>query len=48
MMFDYNCGDRKVPYPPEYPDFKVGKLYPHDQPGLVVTCTSSRSPKSER
>jgi hypothetical protein len=48
VMFEYNYGDRKITHLSEYTDFKVGKLHLHDRPGLVVTCTSSRSPKSER
>lgn len=32
-MFEFNYGDRKIPYRPEYPDFKVGKLYPNDRRG---------------
>ena len=37
VMFEYNYGDRKIPYLPEYTDFKAGKLYPNDRPGLGVT-----------
>ena len=33
MMFECNCGDRKIPYHSEQPDFKVGKLYVHDRRG---------------
>jgi hypothetical protein len=47
-MFEYSYGDRKITHLSEYPEFKVGKLHLHDRPGLAVTCTSSRSPKSER
>ena len=37
VMFEYNYGDRKIPYLPEYTDFKAGKLYAPDRPGLGVT-----------
>ena len=37
VMFEYNYGDRKIPYLPEYTDFKNGKIYPNDRPGLGVT-----------
>jgi galactonate dehydratase len=37
VMFEYNYGDRKIPYLPEYTDFKAGKLYPNERPGLGVT-----------
>ncbi len=37
VLFEYNYGDRKIPYLPEYADFKAGKLYANDRPGLGVT-----------
>jgi hypothetical protein len=37
VVFEYNYGDRKIPYLPEYTDFKAGKLYPNSRPGLGVT-----------
>ena len=37
VMFEYNFADRKIPYLPEYTDFKAGKLYPNERPGLGVT-----------
>ena len=37
VLFEYNYGDRKIPYLPEYADFKAGKLYPNERPGLGVT-----------
>jgi galactonate dehydratase len=37
VMFEYNYGDRKIPYLPEYTDFKAGKLYANQRPGLGVT-----------
>jgi hypothetical protein len=37
VLFEYNYGDRKIPYLPEYTDFKAGKLYPNARPGLGVT-----------
>jgi L-alanine-DL-glutamate epimerase-like enolase superfamily enzyme len=37
VLFEYNYGDRPIPYLPEFLDFKKGKLYPNDRPGLGVT-----------
>jgi galactonate dehydratase len=37
VLFEYNYGDRKIPYLPEYADFKAGRLYANDRPGLGVT-----------
>ena len=37
VVFEYNYGNRKIPYLPEYTDFKAGKLYPNERPGLGVT-----------
>lgn len=41
VLFEYNYADRKIPYLPEYTDFKNGKLYPNDRPGLGVTIDTS-------
>jgi hypothetical protein len=47
-MFEYNYSERKIPYLPEYADFKQGKLYPNDRPGLGVTLdTGSLTQTSE-
>jgi L-alanine-DL-glutamate epimerase-like enolase superfamily enzyme len=37
VLFEYNYGSRAIDYLPEYVDFKAGKLYPNDRPGLGVT-----------
>ncbi|MBZ5583888.1 MAG: mandelate racemase/muconate lactonizing enzyme family protein [Acidobacteriia bacterium] len=37
VLFEYNYGERPIDYLPEYVDFKSGKLYPNDRPGLGVT-----------
>jgi L-alanine-DL-glutamate epimerase-like enolase superfamily enzyme len=37
VLFEYNYGDRPIPYLPECLDFKNGRLYPNDRPGLGVT-----------
>jgi L-alanine-DL-glutamate epimerase-like enolase superfamily enzyme len=37
VLFEYNYGDRPIPYLPEFLDFKKGKLYTNDRPGLGVT-----------
>ncbi len=37
VVFEYNYSDRKIPYLPEYADFKAGKLYANERPGLGVT-----------
>lgn len=36
-MFEYNYGDPKIRYLPEYADFEAGKLYANEPPGLGVT-----------
>jgi L-alanine-DL-glutamate epimerase-like enolase superfamily enzyme len=41
VMFEYNYGGRKIPYLPEYTDFKSGKVYPNERPGLGVTLDTS-------
>jgi L-alanine-DL-glutamate epimerase-like enolase superfamily enzyme len=37
VLFEYNYGTRKIDYLPEYVDFKQGKLYVNERPGLGVT-----------
>jgi galactonate dehydratase len=37
VLFEYNYGDRPIAYLPEALDFKNGRLYPNDRPGLGVT-----------
>jgi L-alanine-DL-glutamate epimerase-like enolase superfamily enzyme len=37
VLFEYNYGARRIDYLPEYVDFKQGKVYVNDRPGLGVT-----------
>jgi len=37
VMFEFNYGERLIDYLPECLDFKAGKLYTNDRPGLGVT-----------
>jgi galactonate dehydratase len=37
VLFEYNYGDRAIPHLPQCLDFKNGKLYPNERPGLGVT-----------
>jgi len=37
VLFEYNYGTRKIDYLPEFVDFRQGKLYVNDRPGLGVT-----------
>lgn len=37
VLLEYNYGDRKIDYLPECLDFKAGKAYRNDRPGLGVT-----------
>ncbi len=37
LLLEYNYGDRKMDYLPECLDFKAGKVYRNDRPGLGVT-----------
>jgi galactonate dehydratase len=37
VLFEYNYGDRPIDYLPEFVDFRKGKLYPNDRPGIGVT-----------
>ena len=36
VLFEYNYGDRPIPYLPEFLTFKEGKLYPNGRPGIGV------------
>ena len=38
VIMEYNFGGRPVPYLPECLDFKEGKVYPNQRPGLGVTA----------
>lgn len=42
VLMEYNYGDRPIEYLPQCLDFKNGKLYPNDRPGLGVTADFSR------
>ena len=37
VLMEYNYGGRPIDYLPECLDFKNGKAYPNDRPGLGVT-----------
>jgi L-alanine-DL-glutamate epimerase-like enolase superfamily enzyme len=37
VLFEYNYGNRPIDYLPEFVDFKAGKLYTNERPGLGVT-----------
>jgi L-alanine-DL-glutamate epimerase-like enolase superfamily enzyme len=37
VLFEYNYGDRPINYLPECLNFKQGKVYPNERPGLGVT-----------
>jgi L-alanine-DL-glutamate epimerase-like enolase superfamily enzyme len=37
VLFEYNYGERPIDYLPEFVDFRKGKLYPNDRPGIGVT-----------
>ncbi len=37
VVFEYNYGERKIDYLPEFLTFKEGKLYTNDRPGIGVT-----------
>ncbi len=36
VLFEYNYQNQKIPYLPLYADFKDGKLWPNERPGLGV------------
>jgi galactonate dehydratase len=42
VLFEYNYGDRPIPHLPECLDFKKGKLYTNQRPGLGVTADMSQ------
>jgi galactonate dehydratase len=42
VMMEYNFGGRPIDYLPECLNFKDGKAYPNDRPGLGVTMDMSR------
>ena len=37
VLMEFNLHDRKVAYAPELVDFRNGKVWPNDRPGLGVT-----------
>src|SRR5215831_7688427 len=37
VLFEYNYGERPIDYLPQWIDFRKGKLYANDRPGLGVT-----------
>jgi L-alanine-DL-glutamate epimerase-like enolase superfamily enzyme len=37
VLFEFNYGDRPIDYLPECLDFKQGKVYPNERPGLGAT-----------
>jgi galactonate dehydratase len=37
VLFEFNYGERPIDYLPEFVDFRKGKLYVNDRPGLGVT-----------
>jgi hypothetical protein len=37
VLCEYNYGERPIDYLPEFVDFRQGKLYTNDRPGLGVT-----------
>jgi L-alanine-DL-glutamate epimerase-like enolase superfamily enzyme len=37
VLFEFNYGDRAIDYLPECLDFKQGKVYPNERPGLGAT-----------
>jgi L-alanine-DL-glutamate epimerase-like enolase superfamily enzyme len=42
VLFEYNYGDRRISHLPQCVDFKNGKLYPNERPGLGVTTDMSQ------
>jgi L-alanine-DL-glutamate epimerase-like enolase superfamily enzyme len=42
VLFEYNYGTTPIDYLPEFLDFREGKLYPNDRPGLGVTIDPRR------
>ena len=45
LMMEYNYGERPIDYLPEALDFKQGKLYTNDRPGLGVEVDVSKLTK---
>jgi galactonate dehydratase len=37
VLMEFNLHDRPVPYLPEFLEFRNGKVWPNDRPGLGVT-----------
>jgi L-alanine-DL-glutamate epimerase-like enolase superfamily enzyme len=42
VLMEYNYGGRTIPHMPVGLDFKDGKLYPNDRPGLGVELDMSK------
>ncbi len=42
VLMEYNQHDRPVPYMPDFVDFRNGKVWPNDRPGLGVTVDESQ------
>jgi galactonate dehydratase len=42
VVFEYNYGDRAIPYLNEFLTFREGKIYPNNRPGLGVTLNMER------
>lgn len=42
VLMEYNYGGRPIDYLPQCLDFRNGKLYPNERPGLGVTADMSR------
>jgi L-alanine-DL-glutamate epimerase-like enolase superfamily enzyme len=37
VLLEYNFGGKSFPYLPEWADFRTGKFYPNERPGLGIT-----------
>ncbi|MCC6342338.1 MAG: mandelate racemase/muconate lactonizing enzyme family protein [Bryobacterales bacterium] len=42
VLMEYNYGGRPIDYLPQFLDFRNGKLYPNERPGLGVTADMSK------
>jgi L-alanine-DL-glutamate epimerase-like enolase superfamily enzyme len=42
VIFEYNYGTQTIPHLPQFVDFKQGKLYPNERPGVGVTVDMSQ------
>jgi galactonate dehydratase len=42
VLMEYNQGERPVPYMPEFLEFRNGKVWPNDRPGLGVSVDERR------